>query len=735
MTNKEMFGEALWVSPNGKCDTPYIRGEFRLSQEVEAARITICGLGFFELSLNGKRVSDEMFNPVNSEFHSYDERECTKCFGEILGSRIYCVQYDVKEYLTMENCIGVLLAPGWYKNEYTGWGTDKIGQMSFGEVKLCFKLEVAYKDGSRQQILSGDWLQWTQSPIVSYSFHKGEVQDYDSVRLEGWNTFGFTDGQWNALEVIEAPDTEYYVQDCPADKIIRYITPRLICEKKDCFIYDLGENISGTPILRSRVPGVQTLTVTCGETLDAGNSLKEENIHEQTSVFITDGTDRCYGLMMTWYGFRYAAVSKNAEMVSAAVIHTDVAVTSAFQSDVPILNWLYEAYIRTQLDNMHSGIPSDCPHLERLGYTGDGELVCECGMMMLDAKRFYRKWLGDIADCQDTVSGHVQYTAPYYRCGGGPGGWGCAIIEVPYTYYKMYGDTSVLEEFFPRTMKYFGYLDAHSKEDLVVSDQPGLWCLGDWCTPEKIAIPEPFVNTYFYIKSIGRAIEACRILGYTDQIAALEDRRQHKIQALTARYYDASTGNFAENMQGANAFALDLGLGDERTLQNVVARYENYGMYDTGIFGTDIVTRVLLEKGYGQLAFDLMTSQGKYSFYNWMVNGSTTLPEYWTFKRSQNHPMFGAVVKYLFSYYLGIRNLDTAYKTVEIAPCLVKGMNYAEGYITTENGKIEVKLVKQNKAVSLRIRIPENVNAVFRLNGTTRQLTGGINEFVMALEA
>ncbi len=412
-------------------------------------------------------------------------------------------------------------------------------------------------------------------------------------------------------------------------------------------------------------------------------------------------------------------------MVDCAVIHTDLKVTSHFHCDNETLNWLYDAYVRTQLDNIHCCIPSDCPHLERQGYTGDGQLTAETCMMTLDAGKMYDKWLQDISDCQDTVSGHVQYCAPYIRCGGGPGGWGCAIIEVPYIYYQMYGDEHVLEEFLPKALKYFSYLDAHSEEDLVVSDQPGLWCLGDWCTPEEIVIPAPFVNNYFYIRSLNRAMEICGILHREELIPELMQRKEKRCRALVEHYFDPDTGDFAGNIQGANAFAVDLGLGDERTLQHVVDRYREYGMYDTGIFGTDIVTRVLFERGYAQEAYGLLTSKGNYSFYNWMVSGSTTLPEYWTFRRSQNHPMFGAVVKYLFTCLLGIERLKPGYESVRIHPAFVDGLNGAEGFITTVHGKIAVKYEKNQMETRLEIEIPEHVSGLVVCGGKELPLQTG----------
>ena len=201
-----------------------------------------------------------------------------------------------------------------------------------------------------------------------------------------------------------------------------------------------------------------------------------------------------------------------------------------------------------------------------------------------------------------------------------------------------------------------------------------------------------------------------------------------------SHYYNSETGDFAENIQGANAFAVDLGLGDERTLDHIVERYRSYGMYDTGIFGTDIVTRVLFETGYDREAFQLLTSKGKYSFYNWMISGSTTLPEYWTFRRSQNHPMFGAVVKYLFIYLLGIVNEGVAYDKVLIEPRFVEGLNQAEGYLTTVKGMISVKYEKTHEKMSVTMEIPKKVCARFRYQGKEQLLTAGVNEIVFSIQ-
>lgn len=710
MTDKEMFGEARWVSPGSGTDTPCLRKVFE-SKGGETGRITICGLGFFELYINGHRVNEEVFVPVNSDYHPMPHAHCVQAFGEELRHRIYCMTFDISEWLREgDNCIGVMLGPGYYASE-----------PRYGDVKACWAIELIDKDSGVRRSDSDETVKWAQGPVLTSDFYRGETQD-DNYRMEGWMEPEYEDAAWHAVEVVPAPDSEYYLQDCPADRVIRHCEPILIQETDTHRLYDVGENISGYPIIRcdSRTP--QAILLRVGEERAPEGGLEEARVHWQQSRFQTDGTPRRYHTRFTWNAFRYVEVTKNAVVEDCAVVHSAVAVTSTFSSGQETLNWLYEAYLRTQLCNMHGGIPSDCPHLERHGYTGDGQLTCEAAMLLLDGQAFYRKWIRDISDCQDRHSGHVQYTAPYFHAGGGPGGWGCAIVEVPYVYYRQYGDTQVLEELYPQMLRYFDYLDAHSEEDLVVSDQPGLWCLGDWCTPEPIQIPEPLVNTYYYVKSLHRVMEIATILDRPDDIVDLALRAQQKSIALVKQYYDPETGDFAGNVQGANAFMVDLGLGDERTLHNMVSRYESSGMYDTGIFGTDVVTRVLFERGYGQLAYDLLTSEGQYSFANWKRQGATTLWEYWTGERSHSHPMFGAVSRYLFQYLLGIRQRpeSAGYQSIEIAPYPIPELSHIKGSIMTPRGEIRVEIRRKDGKARFQIHVEPNVQAEFSY-GTNRQ--------------
>ncbi len=704
MFEKVDLKNCKWVGSGVKGLPVDIETEFDF-KENEKAVITIGCMGTFKFYINNKKVSEDFYQPLNTDFEERKNMEYGgHPFNEEFRHRLYCPVYDITGYLhDGKNTLKFMLAPGFYE-EY-----------DYGIAKICWKIDVTDENGDTKTVNSDGSERMKESFVVEADVIRGETHDFTKV------------SEWQSVKISETPETNFYLQDCPADRVERTISPEYLGNN----IYDAGEVMAGFVLLRSEK--AQKITVRYGEKLDENGKLDEEHIYNQHTVYITDDKERYLFPYFTWLCFRYFEVMGDVEVVECDVMHSDVEVTSSFECSDDTLNWLYKAYIRTQLANMHCGIPSDCPHTERRGYTGDGQLTCSAAMMQLDAQKFYKKWIGDICDCQDEKTGHIQYTAPFVPSGGGPGGWGCAIVVVPYMYYKAYGEKEIFAETFPRMYKWFSYLESHSENELITSDLPGVWCLGDWCVPEQNrlnklsanAIPEPFVNTYFYIKSMEYFLEIGKVIGDDSYGEEIKARIARKKKALTETYFSTETGDFAKNEQGANSFAVDLGLGDERTFENAVKKYTTTKMYDTGIFGTDIVTRVLFEKGRADLAYSLLSSKGETSFYNQIQNGATTILEYWNGVRSQCHPMFGAVTKYLFEYILGIRQTkdSVAYEKVVISPACMKEISEAKGKIKTVKGEIKVEY----NAQKIIVTIPENIDAKIIFDGKEISLEAGEN--------
>lgn len=490
---------------------------------------------------------------------------------------------------------------------------------------------------------------------------------------EGWQYPGADLSGWKPAQPVHAPETLLEEQTCPPDRVIRKLYPILIGEYDGRKIYDCRENIAGRVVLSCLGKKGECITVRHAEELAADGTLDFESAggsdQLQQDHYICDGRIQTLHPLFCWHGFRYFETEGPCEVLCAEVIHTDVAVTRSFSCSDPVLNWLYEAYIRTQLDNYHGCIPSDCPHRERLGYTGDGQLTAETAMLLLDTKELYRKWYQDILDSQGAETGHIPHTAPFLGGGGGPGGWGCAVYQVPLAWAKIYGDDSLLVQGYDAILRWFDYMDAHSEKGLVVREEEGGWCLGDWCFPaseEKEQLPEAFINTFYYLHGLQEMMQISEKMNNKLPIRFAEREKNVKNAFLDA-YFDPETEDFCEGRAAGNAYGLALGLGDERTKKHLVEKYEALERFDTGIFGTSMLLEQLFSIGAGDLAVRLLTNDSEAaSFAHMKRNGATTLWERWDGRESHNHPMFGACVRLLFTQILGIRMMPAAQPPVVI---------------------------------------------------------------------
>lgn len=655
-----------WICGGAGCEAPLFRRSFWLdrTERFQSARLEICGLGYFLFYINGKRISDQELMPAMTDYASVLGCETTyPVWEERSAHRCRYLSFDLLPYLKAgENVLAVRLGNGWYHQ------TERIaeGKFVFGLPKLWFELTLTDADGRQEWIESDRQTLWHPGGLLKNNLFLGEVRDLRK-EPEGWQYLDADLSGWKPAQPVHAPETLLEEQTCPPDRVIRKLYPILIGEYDGRKIYDCRENIAGRVVLSCLGKKGECITVRHAEELAADGTLDFESAggsdQLQQDHYICDGRIQTLHPLFCWHGFRYFETEGSCEVLCVEVIHTDVAVTSSFSCSDPVLNWLYEAYIRTQLDNYHGCVPSDCPHRERLGYTGDGQLTAETAMLLLDAKELYRKWYQDILDSQGAETGHIPHTAPFLGGGGGPGGWGCAVYQVPLAWAKIYGDDSLLVQGYDAILRWFDYMDAHSEKGLVVREEEGGWCLGDWCFPaseEKEQLPEAFINTFYYLHGLQEMMQISEKMNNKLTIRFAEREKNVKNAFLDA-YFDPETGDFCEGRAAGNAYGLALGLGDERTKKHLVEKYEALGRFDTGIFGTSMLLEQLFSIGAGDLAVRLLTNDSEAaSFAHMKRNGATTLWERWDGRESHNHPMFGACVRLLFTQILGIRMTPAA---------------------------------------------------------------------------
>nr|WP_300657684.1 alpha-L-rhamnosidase N-terminal domain-containing protein [uncultured Acetatifactor sp.] len=571
-----------WIQGDNLCESPLFRRSFFLEQLPARDRIAVCGLGYFHLYANGKRVDDQEFAPAPTNYTSTLGCDTTyPVWEERAGYRCLYLEYDLLPCLAQgENVLGFHLGNGWFHQTRR----NAEGAFLYGFPKLRYELALAWPDGKTALIESGPETLWKPSGILQNNLFYGETQDL-ALLQEDWCSPAAPLTGWQPARPSHAPQTQLTKQECPPDKVLRTLKPCLLAETAGRKLYDCGENISGC-------------------------------------------------------------------------------------------------------------VPSDCPHRERLGYTGDGQLTCEAAMLTLDVKGLYEKWYQDILDSQGADTGHIPHTAPFLGGGGGPGGWGSAVYLLPMAFHRIYGDKSLLEKGYPAMIRWLEYMDSRSEDGIVVREEEGGWCLGEWSAPgpQEDMIPSEFVNTYYYIQGLKACREAAALLD-REAPAWLEERIRASEEALLRRYFDPQTGDFCSGRGAANAFARILHLGDVRTKENLIAKYRAATTLDTGIFGTPILLEQLFREGEADLAYRLLTSQGPASFARMKQAGATTLWEAWDGSSSHNHPMFGSVVKLLFTEILGIRQKEGScgFRDITLAPAQIPALQWAEGQIRTPAGTVHVR--------------------------------------------
>ena len=384
MDQKTMFGSAQWVcagsyavrsarepDAGGVPHFPILRSRFSAGV-VKKATLRVLGLGYFHCYINGKEITDDRFLPLSTDF---EPRENYPTNEKLHGHRIYVPEYDVTHLIREgDNVLALHFGGGWYT----------FNEHAYGDPKAIFRL-VLETENEVEEVVSSCADKVGDSYVKTYYFTQFENHDYSdfddaSLRL------GFDDSAWGYAQPAKPLDTEYLFTDCPADREFEMLPVTCTVVKDKYKVYDIGKNCANLPVIRLTGPKGSKVEVHCSELCMPDGTVRPPLI--QHASFVSDGTGRVVQPMFTWLAYRYMQVEGEAEVLGARVVHTDVDVTATFECDNVTLNWMFDAFINTQLSNMHGGIPSDCPHLERRGYTGDGQLVCHTGMSLFDSQLF-----------------------------------------------------------------------------------------------------------------------------------------------------------------------------------------------------------------------------------------------------------------------------------------------------------------------------------------------------------
>lgn len=694
--------------------------------KVRKAILYITAAGYFEASINGKRLGDSYLDPAWTDF----------------SKRIYYSEFDLTTQLNKgANCLGVTLGNGFYNPlPLRMWGHLNLrNALPTGTPAFIACLKVDYADGKSMEIKTDETWTFAPGPILRNSVYLGEWYDARN-EIPGWNLSGFDGHNWAKACEVGGPGGKLQSRFFQPVKITSPINPVKITEtEKGIFVVDMGTNFAGIYKIRMKGKTGDTITFRFGERLYENKSLNpmttacgqikrkgqggpgSPDIAWQTDTYVFGkNTNVWYEPRFTFHTFRYMEIKglkQKPELsdISGMALNTAVEECNQFECSSALLNAIQKMCVRTFKSNLVS-VQSDCPARERFGYGGDINAVADAYISNFNMHQFYRKAVYDWVDVlNDSV---FMDTAPYIGlkyCGIS---WESAFLFLQDKLYQNYDDGEIVREMYQLDLKWM---------EKVARLHPGLIIdkgLGDH--ESMVKVPVQVTGTCHYLLAARVMKNFAALMHDTSnekKFAELEMRIGQKLLDTFWRH----PANTLEPMNKQTLYAALLYSGaipeNEKSaavdsLKASVAKAAN-GHFTTGIFGTQFILEAMSQAGLTQQVFDIVNSTAFPGWGHMIDRGATTIWETW--KESDNtfsncHPMFGSVSGWFYRWLGGIQPVSAGFEKVRIAPFVPgNGLNYVKAAYKTPYGYIRSEWEKSTSGeIKYKITVPEGTTAEFK---------------------
>ncbi len=725
--------KAKWITDSMDRDTesaPMFRKEFDAGKDIVSASLYSSACAYGVIRLNGELTSDNFLDPGYTD---YSKRN------------LYTVTDVTDKVKAGKNVVTVVLGNGFYNEikPVATWDFEKAAWRN--RARFIMELRITHEDGSVTVIpTDGTWKTTSDGPYVSNNIYSGDT--YDARKeIKGWEKAGFDDSSLASAKVVSAPAPLLVAQKMPRIRATEKLSPVAVRSFGDTVhVFDFGINISGLCELNVYGSEGTELTLAHAELLKDNGRIEPGNIDIyynsmpgydfQTDKYIMKGggTEN-WTPSFTYHGFRYVEVRSSEPVkmdessLTALHFHTALESVGSFDCSNDLLDSLWRMTRRTYLNNLMS-IPTDCPQREKNGWTADGYLSQELGMLNYDGILFYEKWLDDFVDNQledGRISGIIPTSGWGYDDWIGPV-WDAALFIIPYNLYLYYGDKSVIEKVWPVCVKYLSYLRTREDKDGLVS-----YGIGDWLSYEANT-PTEYTSALLYYYDCKLMKEFSFLLNeesstWIAKEGALRD-------AVNKKYYDPRTGMYASGTQAGQAAALYFGVvpaSETRKVADGLAKLVNKedNHLNFGSMGAKCVLRALTNYGYADLAYEMASKEDHPSWLAWIHDGYTTLAETWILSpqfrdASLDHVFFGDISAWLVNDIVGIKPDIEApgFSHFFITPHFVKGLDHAKASYDSVKGKIEVGWTRKRDKIVLETTIPSNTTASLRVGGSFGQM-------------
>ncbi|MGM9550628.1 MAG: family 78 glycoside hydrolase catalytic domain [Clostridia bacterium] len=704
------------------------------NKEVAFARAYASGLGLFEMHINGEKVTDAVLEPGETNF----------------DKKAFYVTYDITDKIVKgDNAVGVYMGKGFYYNP-SGEGRYNRSPKIWGPLMFISQIEVTYTDGTKSIVVTDDSWRYAKGPVKESVWLGGE--DYDAnCEIENFAKENWDMSNWNSAQIVEKADYPFERLEAkayPSIKAVDTVAVDSITEitNSDGTVsytvkfernfagvysfkgsYEKGKKLTFRPAEHINIDG----TVNQGSTIMWGSS---GSIYD-TYTFRGEG-EEVYTPKFVYHGFQYLQIDGSSkpitkEQLTGYVYRCDNKITGSISASDENVTKVHQMITNSISDNMFN-VLTDCPHREKLGWLEVSHLLYPSIANNFNVAAYMEKISDDMIDAQKS-SGSIPSIVPPLTVGKSEHAlrdnsdddtpndptWCGANIMVPWYTYVTYGDTRQLEKAYDSMSMYFDYLTQltqKSSTPYILESSDLNRDLGDWMSVENTSVTFVVSCTYFQLADTMAKIST--VLGkdaekYTQICENVKN-------AINEKYFDSTDFSYGTS-QSANAIPLYLGIvpeGDEeRVAEHIAFNAESRGYHlSAGEVGLKPVFNMLSEYGYSDYAYKMIMNETSPSYYYFVSQGKTTLPEIWNGGASQNHCMAGHGEGWLYEYLGGIRNDSVAYKTIVIDPYIAEELTSFEANVDTAYGNVLSQWEKIDESVLINVTVPANTTAKVYFN-------------------
>ncbi len=711
----------------GQRECPQVRRAFEIERLGAPLFLYVNSLGYHEVYLNGVKVGDGVLTPAVSQFTKRSQVVCYDISGQVKQGR---------------NDLMIWLGSGWY--------TEGVpGVVHAGPLVRAQLERVA--GGKREMLVATDkdWfgrvsgyqrrVNW--QPPVKFG---GERLDGRLARMD-MNLGEAAGRSWRPVTVVSAPEHQATPQMVELNRISETIRPVEIKKIGDeMYLVDMGKCLSGWfemtfgPLTKGH-----EITLEYCDHLESDGKWVNQN---QCDSYIAagEGVER-FSNKFNYVAFRYVRISHlpeapRAESMQASLIHTGYEAAAGFECSDPEMNRIHDMIFYTLRCLSLGGDLVDCPHIERLGYGGDGNASTETAQTLFDLAPLYVNWLQAWGDCQRDDGG-MPHTAPNpWKAGGGPY-WCGFIITASWRAYQHYGDRGVLERFYPAMQKWLGYAERYSPEGLLKrwpDTDYRTWYLGDWATPtgvdQKAQDSIDLVNNCFMVVCYDTMAKIAATLGKTAETDGYRQQADTLKELVHKTYYDPASKSYGTGTQIDLVYPMlagvapgELAAGVRDKLMADTQQKWN-GHLACGLVGIPVLTEWAVTNGEADWMYGMLKQKGYPGYLHMLDSGATSTWEHWNGSRSRIHNCYNGIGSWFYQALGGIRPMadGAGYRRVLIQPQAAKGITWVKVFKETPYGRLGVDWEMEDAAMALSVEVPVGMEAEvaipagvgrYRLNG------------------